>query len=216
MKNKKIILVSLISLSVLVGCQNQTTPTSSNAEVKTELSVDSAIKEQTEKAARLARELELQEKQEAQKKAEEDKKAEEGSEIKQLIDLGGLIGKKQADVESVLGKPEETTYLEKTKILLADYFKLTVLEQITKIEVVYDDEKGAVNFVSMTCIQADDEEAFIKYMTDELTTRYGESSIEKIIDKKGTRKRYWYDENLTYALSYFENNIYFDIFETDK
>lgn len=136
--------------------------------------------------------------------------------IKELIGLGNLMGKKQADVIALLGKAEETKNLEDTNILLADYYTQTILEEAVKIEVVYNDDKGEVNFINMTCKQADDVNSFVEAFINELTEEFGESSIEKITNVRGTRRREWQGNGMTYVLSYLEDTVTLDMYLTDK
>ena len=152
--------------------------------------------------------------QEAEAKVAEEQQKNNDA-VKKIVGLGELVGKKQADVINVLGKAEESKTLEDTGILLADYYKQTILEQAVKIEIVYNDDKGEVNFVNMTCKQTDDVETFVEVLSAELTAQFGESSIEKITNVRGTKRRQWQDSVLTYVVSYVEETVTFDIYPTD-
>lgn len=219
MNTKKFIVVGLISMLALTGCFNQNAPANSEAVEPTTQAVET--KSLGEQEAKEAEEAEVKAAAEVAEKEAEAKAAAEvveknQSAIKDLIALGKLIGKKQADVINLLGKAESTENLEDTNILLADYYKQTILDQAVKVEIVYNDNKGEVNFINMTCKQTDDVEAFVEAIAKELTTEFGESSIEKITNVRGTRKRQWQDSTLTYVLSYVEDTVTFDMYSTDK
>ena len=205
-----------MGMLILTGCANQQVPTSSEliastttpTTVPTEtLTVNEPPIADKETEALVAKEAETKEPDEKQKNQEA---------IKNIISLGDLIGKKQTDVINILGKAEESKNLEDTNILLADYYKQTVLEQIVKLEIVYNDDKGEVNFVGMTCVKTDDTEEFVEAFSAELTAQFGESSIEKITNKRGTRRRQWQNGMLTYVLSYVDDTVTFNIYPTDK
>lgn len=219
MNTKKFIVVGLISMLALTGCFNQKAPANSEAVEPTTQAVET--KSLGEQEAKEAEEAEVKAAAEVAEKEAEAKAAAEvveknQSAIKDLIALGKLIGKKQADVINLLGKAESTENLEDTNILLADYYKQTILDQAVKVEIVYNDNKGEVNFINMTCKQTDDVEAFVEAIAKELTTEFGESSIEKITNVRGTRRRQWQDSTLTYVLSYVEDTVTFDMYSTDK
>lgn len=219
MNTKKFIVVGLISMLALTGCFNQNAPANSEAVEPTTQAVET--KSLGEQEAKEAEEAEVKAAAEVAEKEAEAKAAAEvveknQSAIKDLIALGKLIGKKQADVINLLGKAESTENLEDTNILLADYYKQTILDQAVKVEIVYNDNKGEVNFINMTCKQTDDVEAFVEAIAKELTTEFGESSIEKITNVRGTRRRQWQDSTLTYVLSYVEDTVTFDMYSTDK
>ena len=140
MNIKKFIAIGLISILTLTGCFNQqgqeentsVTPTTASAEVQSTQEQEIATKEAEAKAeAIVAQEAEA-------KVAEEQQKNNDA--VKKIVGLGELVGKKQADVINVLGKAEESKTLEDTGILLADYYKQTILEQAVKIEIVYNDD----------------------------------------------------------------------------
>ncbi|WP_193763567.1 hypothetical protein [Cellulosilyticum lentocellum] len=232
MNTKKFIVVGLISMLALTGCFNQNAPANSEAVEPTTQAVETkslgeqeakeaeeaevkAAAEVAEKEAEAKAAAEVAEK-EAEAKAAAEVVEKNQSAIKDLIALGKLIGKKQADVINLLGKAESTENLEDTNILLADYYKQTILDQAVKVEIVYNDNKGEVNFINMTCKQTDDVEAFVEAIAKELTTEFGESSIEKITNVRGTRRRQWQDSTLTYVLSYVEDTVTFDMYSTDK
>lgn len=216
MKTKKFIAIGLISLFTLTGCFNQNQSVSSKqvdgaaAPAMTKIEEDKSVEaeksaDQPEVATKMAEE-------DTQKEAEvDDQKL-----IKELIALGELMGKKQADVAALMGKAEETKHLEDTDILLADYYTQTILKQTVKIEIVYNDDKGEVNFVNMTCKQADDVNSFVEAFAKELTAEFGESSIEKITNVRGTRRREWQGNGMTYVLSYLEDTVTLDMYLTDK
>ena len=219
MNTKKFIVVGLISMLALTGCFNQNAPANSEAVEPTTQAVET--KSLGEQEAKEAEEAEVKAAAEVAEKEAEAKAVAEvveknQSAIKDLIALGKLIGKKQADVINLLGKAESTENLEDTNILLADYYKQTILDQAVKVEIVYNDNKGEVNFINMTCKQTDDVEAFVEAIAKELTTEFGESSIEKITNVRGTRRRQWQDSTLTYVLSYVEDTVTFDMYSTDK
>ncbi len=219
MNTKKFIVVGLISMLALTGCFNQNAPANSEAVEPTTQAVET--KSLGEQEAKEAEEAEVKAAAEVAEKEAEAKAVAEvveknQSAIKDLIALGKLIGKKQADVINLLGKAESTENLEDTNILLADYYKQTILDQAVKVEIVYNDNKGEVNFINMTCKQTDDVEAFVEAIAKELTAEFGESSIEKITNVRGTRRRQWQDSTLTYVLSYVEDTVTFDMYSTDK
>ncbi len=216
MNTKKFIVVGLISMLALTGCFNQNAPANGEAVEPTTQAVETkSLGEQEAEEAEVKAAAEVAEK-EAEAKAVAEVVEKNQSAIKDLIALGKLIGKKQADVINLLGKAESTENLEDTNILLADYYKQTILDQAVKVEIVYNDNKGEVNFINMTCKQTDDVEAFVEAIAKELTAEFGESSIEKITNVRGTRRRQWQDSTLTYVLSYVEDTVTFDMYSTDK
>lgn len=205
--------MGLMSLTVLVGCNtnNQTVSSETdksaaqNIEVQEELVVQENVEPTAEASEKIAEELEVDKMAERKKAAEEQIKA-----------LASLIGKPQSEVKSVLGEASMSKNLENTNILLVDYYKVEYLNEIAKVEVIYNDDQQLVNFVSFVILSADDIDTTKDTLSQTLTELYGESSIERIVDVKGKRNLNWTDGTLIYDLKYFENNISLDIYQADK
>lgn len=216
MNTKKFITIGLMSMLILTGCANQQVSTSSELIASTTTPTTLPTETPTVNEPPIAdKEAEALVAKEAESK-EPDEKQKDQEAIKNIISLGDLIGKKQTDVINILGKADESKNLEDTDILLADYYKQTVLEQVVKLEIVYNDDKGEVNFVGMTCVKTDHTEEFVEAFSAELTAQFGESSIEKITNIRGTRRRQWQNGMLTYVLSYVDDTVMFNIYPTDQ
>lgn len=207
MNTKKFIAIGLMSLMVLVGC-NTTNETMSNG-----ARMASSAQESLEAGSVEARMIDT----EAVAEPEVNPAAElkEAAEM-QVTTLASLIGKSSTEARAILGEPSSSKNLENTDILLVDYYKLEYLGEIAKVEVIYNDDKKQVNFVSFTILKADNIDNTKENLIATLTDLYGESSIERIVDKKGKRNLNWTDGTLIYDLKYFESNISLDIYEADK
>lgn len=216
MNTKKFIIIGVIGLSTLTGCfgQNQSAQ-SDQAGVAVAANAKSIESDQAVELGQIADQEELEE-QAVNEEAQEEVQVDDQKRIKELIALGELMGKKQTDVAALLGKAEKTKNLEDTNILLADYYTQTILKQNVTVEVVYNDDKGEVNYITMTCKQADNVDSFVEAFINELTAEFGESSIEKITNVRGTRRREWQGNGLTYVLSYLEDTVTLDMYLTDK
>ena len=130
--------------------------------------------------------------------------------------LASLIGKNAEEVHAIMGEPTSSKNLEETDILLVNYYKIDFLGETAKVEVIFNDDKQVVNYVSFTILSADDIETTKETFASALTDLYGDSSIERIENVKGKRNRNWADETLAYQLRYFENNIALNIYELDQ
>ncbi len=212
MNTKKFVALGLISMFTFTGCFNQNSPVDSKG---VEPITSPAVTKSVEEESVAVKEVEDKAEVEAETTTKE-AEVKNQTAIKDFIALGQLMGKKQADVIALMGKAEETKNLENTNILLADYYTQTILEQTVRIEIVYNDDKGEVNFINMTCKQTDDVEGFVEAFAKELTAEFGESSIEKITNVRGTKRRQWQDSTLTYVLSYVEDTVTLDMYLTDK
>ena len=208
MNIKKFMIVGLVSLCTLVGC-GTSQETNSKA-------IDQAVVEETETNAESLTEVEAQAEVVAKElevdPAEENKKTA----TEQVQALSSLIGKTAAEVDAILGEPASIQNLEDTDILLVRYYKIEYLNEIAKVEVVFNDSEQVVNYVSFVILKADDITATKENLVNALTELYGESTIERFVDVKGKQNRNWYDETLTYDLTYYENNISLDIYPIDK
>lgn len=215
MNMKKFIAIGLISLTALVGC------TTTKETVSNEIERASSGNVQTqellaEPVAKADEELETQaiaEGVEAEVNSVEEGKT---TATEKIQILGSLIGKTSDEVNAILGEPSATKNLEDTDILLVNYYKVDFLGETAKVEVIFNDDKQVVNYVSFTILSADDIEGTKETFAAALTDLYGESSIERIENVKGKRNRNWKDETLAYQLRYFENNIALNIYELDK
>lgn len=205
--------IGLVSLLTLVGCKTTEQTASNNVK-----SVEN-IKEQDNQIG--VKEVQITDIEVAAETVVEELVVDPTIENKlvateQVKTLASLIGKSSAEARSILGEPSTSKNLDGTDILLVDYYKLEYLNEIAKVEVIYNDDKKQVNFVSFTILSADDIDATKENLISTLTELYGESSIERIVDKKGKRNLNWSDDTLIYDLKYFENNISLDIYEADK
>ena len=118
MKNRKFVLVGLVSLMALVGCSspevtNGVTEGTNTAAAQSEEDAKAAEEAKAAELARIA-----QEEEEAAKAAEEAAKLEaeallrkEQEAVQGMIALGELIGQKQSAVQELLGKAIDTTKL---------------------------------------------------------------------------------------------------------
>lgn len=215
MNIKKMTIVSLLCLSTLVGCSSAKesssnsvkTATSKNVETKETLEASKTpIESETPVAIESAEPSPEVDPAETNQKTAED----------EITSLASLIGKTAEEVDAVLGKPANVQNLEDTKILLVRYYKVKYLDEIVKIEVVFNDNKQVVNYISFALLKANDIESSKEILVNALTKLYGESSIERFVDVAGRQNRNWQDESLTYDLKYYENNMSLDIYPSDK
>ena len=158
---------------------------------------------------------------EEEPKVEEESKVDETAQNnetakKQIQDVSSLIGKKAEEVDAILGEPVSVQNLEDTDILLVRYYRVPFFGDTAKIEVVFNDHEQVVNHVSFMVLKADDIASTKEIMVNALTDLHGESTIERFLNVKGKQNRNWYDDVLTYELTYFDNNIALDIYPTDK
>lgn len=217
MNMKKFIVIGLTSLCVLVGCTTTKETISDKAEKASSENVQTQAL-----VSDLAAEAESGDEVETQvvaKTVEQEVDSVEESKkvaIEEIQTLASLIGKNSDEVIAILGEPSSTKNLEDTDILLVHYYKVDFLGETAKVEVIFNDDKQVVNYVSFTILSANDIEGTKENFASALTELYGESSIERIENVKGKRNRNWEDETLAYQLRYFENNIALNIYELDK
>lgn len=208
MNMKKFIAIGLISLTALVGCTTTKETVSSEVEkassenIQTQELMSEPVAEEVEARAAVA---EVDPVEESKKLAREE-----------IQTLASLIGKTSDEVDAILGEPSTSKNLEDTDILLVKYYKVDFLGETAKVEVIFNDDKQVVNYVSFTILSANDIEGTKENFASALTELYGESSIERIENVKGKKNRNWKDEILAYQLRYFENNIALNIYELDK
>ncbi len=208
MNRKKFLVIGLMSLMALVGCNTASETASNGAKVASLEENQDTLEVDNEKAKTLGTDVA----QEVVDPAVEMKKAAET----QIKTLASLIGKSSTEARKILGEPSSSKDLEDTDVLLVDYYRLEYLGEIAKVEVIYNDDKQQVNFVSFTILKADHIDTTKENLITTLTDLYGESSIERIVDKKGKRNLNWTDDTLVYDLKYFESNISLDIYEADE
>lgn len=217
MNMKKFIVIGLTSLCVLVGCTTTKETISDKAEKASSENVQTqALVSDLAAEAESGDEVETQV---AAKTAEQEVDPVEESKkvaIEEIQTLASLIGKNSDEVIEILGEPSSTKNLEDTDILLVHYYKVDFLGETAKVEVIFNDDKQVVNYVSFTILSANDIEGTKENFASALTELYGESSIERIENVKGKRNRNWEDETLAYQLRYFENNMALNIYELDK
>ena len=215
--NKKIVALGLIGLFILTGCaSNSVETTQPNSQTSDVNEGDTQVTPQqsTEPSIEpVDPSIEQDNGQVEKTKEEANKEAESSqSEVKSIVELRLLMGQKSDKVREVLGEPKESQKLEETQILLADRFIKEVVGQKVSVEVIYDDAEGKVNFINIKCVKADNVESFVERFESELVQSFGKGSIEKTIDVRGTKRKEWDDEILTYALSYIENDVTLDIY----
>ena len=217
MNMKKFIVVGLVSLMTLVGC------TATQETVSNEVERASSGNVQTQEllsepvaGAKLGEEVEAQVAVEATESAVDPVEESKKTTTEEIQTLASLIGKTSDEVDAILGEPAAIKNLEDTDILLVKYYKVDFLGETAKVEVIFNDDKQIVNYVSFTILSADDIEGTKENFASVLTELYGESSIERIENVKGKRNRNWKDEILAYQLRYFESNIALNIYELDK
>ena len=205
MNIKKFMVVGLASLCTCVGCgtAQESVSTAVNQQVETAPEV---IPETTPEVTEAPVETPKVDPVEESKKTAKE----------QIQTLASLIGKKATEVDAILGEPASVQNLEDSDILLVRYYKLEYLNEIAKVEVVFNDHEQVVNYVSFVILKADDINSSKETLINSLTELYGESTIERFMDVKGKQNRNWYDETLTYDLKYYENNISLDIYPSDK
>lgn len=212
MNSKKFLVIGLIGLTVLVGCNTASETASNGAQAASLNQNQDKLEADNGKARVLEAAPEVSEKPEVVDPATEMKKAAET----QIKTLASLIGKSSTEARKILGEPSSSKNLEDTDVLLVDYYRLDYLGEIAKVEVIYNDDKKQVNFVSFTILKADHIDTTKENLMTTLTDLYGEPSIERIVDKKGKRNLNWTDGTLIYDLKYFESNISLDIYEADE
>ena len=198
-------MIGMISLVTLVGCAQSDQSVNTSLE-QTETTAQSEMPSEApteEPEASPTPEVDI---------AEENKKATS----EQIQNMASLIGKKAEEVDAVLGEPANVQNLEQTDILLVRYYKVDYLDEMAKVEAVFNDNEQVVNYISFFIPQANDIEATKENLFNTLTELYGESTIERYVDVQGRQNRNWSDGSLTYELTYFENNIVLDIYPTDK
>lgn len=213
MNMKKFIAIGLISLTALVGC------TTTKETVSNEVEKASSENIQTQELmSEPVAEAKLGEEVETRTAVAEVDPVEESKKLatEEIQTLASLIGKTSDEVDAILGEPSSSKNLEDTDILLVKYYKVDFLGETAKVEVIFNDDKQVVNYVSFTILSANDIEGTKENFASALTELYGESSIERIENVKGKRNRNWKDETLAYQLRYFENNIALNIYELDK
>lgn len=217
MNMKKFIVVGLMSLMTLVGC------TATQETVSNEVERASSGNVQTQEllsepaaGTKLGEEVEAQVAVEATESAVDPVEESKKTTTEEIQTLASLIGKTSDEVDAILGEPAAIKNLEDTDILLVKYYKVDFLGETAKVEVIFNDDKQIVNYVSFTILSADDIEGTKENFASVLTELYGESSIERIENVKGKRNRNWKDEILAYQLRYFESNIALNIYELDK
>ena len=217
MNMKKFIAIGLISLTALVGCTTTQETVSNEVEKASSENIQTQeLMSEPVAEAKLGEEVEARAAVEATE-PEVDLVAEsKKTTTEEIQTLASLIGKTSEEVDSILGEPATTKNLEDTDILLVKYYKVDFLGETAKVEVIFNDDKQVVNYVSFTILSADDIEGTKENFASALTELYGESSIERIENVKGKRNRNWKDETLAYQLRYFENNIALNIYELDK
>lgn len=213
MNMKKFIAIGLISLTALVGC------TTAKETVSNEVEKASSENIQTQELmSEPVAEAKLGEEVEARAAVAEVDPVEESKKLatEEIQTLASLIGKTSDEVDAILGEPSSSKNLEDTDILLVKYYKVDFLGETAKVEVIFNDDKQVVNYVSFTILSANDIEGTKENFASALTELYGEPSIERIENVKGKKNRNWKDETLAYQLRYFENNIALNIYELDK
>jgi len=199
--------IGFVSLATLVGCGQTQESVSTSVETATN---EAQTQEDVQELAKTEEEI-TEEKAEVDP-VEENKKTA----TKQIQDLASLIGKTAAEVDAILGEPVNVQNLEDTDILLVKYYKVEYLAETARVEVIFNDTDQVVNYVSFVILKADDIETTKENFINTLTQLYGESTIERYLGVAGRQNRNWYDEKLTYDLTYYENNISLDIYPTDK
>lgn len=216
MNMKKFIIIGLMSVMTLVGC----TTTQETVSDKVEHAAASGTVQTQELVSEPVAEAKLGEEAQAQSVDEltQVSSLEESKKIatERVQILASLIGKNAEEVHAIMGEPTSSKNLEDTDILLVNYYKIDFLGETAKVEVIFNDDKQVVNYVSFTILSADDIEATKETFASALTDLYGDSSIERIENVKGKRNRNWADATLAYQLRYFENNIALNIYELDQ
>lgn len=216
MNIKKFMVIGLASLYACVGCgtaQGNAAQESVSSSVENSEEQGATTEENNSpQAVQNETETEL---------VEEEPKVDEtaqNNEIakKQIQDVSSLIGKKAEEVDAILGEPVSVQNLEDTDILLVRYYRVPFFGDTAKIEVIFNDHEQVVNHVSFMVLKANDIASTKEIMVNVLTDLHGESTIERFLNVKGKQNRNWYDDVLTYELTYFDNNIALDIYPTDK
>ena len=213
MNMKKFIAIGLISLTALVGCTTAKETVSNEVEKASSENI-----QMQELMSEPVAEAKLGEEVEARAAVAEVDPVEESKKLatEEIKTLASLIGKTSDEVDAILGEPSSSKNLEDTDILLVKYYKVDFLGETAKVEVIFNDDKQVVNYVSFTILSANDIEGTKENFASALTELYGEPSIERIENVKGKKNRNWKDETLAYQLRYFENNIALNIYELDK
>lgn len=216
MNKKKFLALGLLSVSmVVVGCSNQRVQTENQEAQQTQetaatetASPDAKMKTKEAPAPEAVTETPTASEEPAQ---DQNKEAAE-----QIQTLAGFIGKTAHDVNLVLGQPSSSKNIENTKALMVNYYKIDFCGEIAKVEVVFDPDSQAVNYISFMVLLADNIDTTKQVLGDALTSLYGESTIERFVDVKGKQKRDWKNDTLVFDLAYYENNISLDIYPQDK
>ena len=208
--------VGLLGLSMLVGCTPESVDkleeSSPTPNVNQESAKESSQEKQTTEDSASSPNLGVNEEADKAKEQADNNAEKVDEEVKSILNLKLLMGEKSDKVRDVLGTPKESENLEETQILLSDKFVKEVVGQKVSVEVVYDDAEGKANFINIKCVKTDNVKSFIAKFESELVQKFGEGSIEKTIDVRGTKRKEWEDETLTYALSYIENDVTLDIY----
>lgn len=212
MNIKRFMIVGMVSLSLLVGCATQDSTTGTADKAAAENQQTQEALQATAEASQTPEVSESPSPSPSMDPAEARKQAAK----EQIEALAGLIGKKAEEVDAVLGKPANVQNLEDTNILLVRYYKIEYLDEIAKVEVVFNDSEQVVNYISFVILQANDINESKETIASTLTEDYGESSIERFVDVSGRKNRNWHDDNLIYDLRYYENNLSLDIYPIDK
>lgn len=217
MNMKKFITIGLISLTALVGCTTTQETVSNEVEKASSENIQTQeLMSEPVAEAKLEEEVKARAAVEAAEPEVDPVAESKKTTTEEIQTLASLIGKTSEEVDTILGEPATTKNLEDTDILLVKYYKVDFLGETAKVEVIFNDDKQVVNYVSFTILSADDIEGTKENFASALTELYGESSIERIENVKGKRNRNWKDETLAYQLRYFENNIALNIYELDK
>lgn len=211
MSLKKFLIVGLVSLSALVGCGS----TQESASGSVEKATSGNVQEVQETAPEVSTSPDVEETATPSPEVDPAEVSKETAK-EQIQTLSSLIGKSAQEVDAALGEPANVQNLEDTDILLVRYYKVEYLNEIAKIEVVFNDDAQVVNYISFVILKADDIESSKETLANALTELYGESSIERYVDVQGRQNRNWQDETLMYDLRYFENNISLDIYPLEK
>ena len=213
MNIKRFMVIGLVSLYACVGCGSAQESMSDSVENTSAQEVNTEVTETpTETPTEAEAEVEA-----VEAEPEVDTAAQNNETAKkQIQDLTSVIGKKAEEVDAILGEPVSVQNLEDTDILLVRFYRVPFFGDTAKIEVVFNDNEQVVNYVSFMVLKADDIASTKEIMVNALTDLHGESTIERFLNVKGKQNRNWYDDVLTYDLTYFDNNIALDIYPTDK
>ena len=212
MNIKKFMIMGIVSLTLLVGCGTQERASGAAEKAASENVQTQEILAATAEASESPAISESP----SPSPSVDPAVAKQETAKEQIEALAGLMGKKAEEVDAVLGKPANVQNLEDTDILLVRYYKIEYLDEIAKVEVVFNDTEQVVNYISFVILQANDINESKETIAATLTEAYGESSIERFVDVSGRKNRNWHDDNLIYDLRYYENNLSLDIYPIDK